>query len=246
MRPFVMSIAGFDPSGGAGIVADAKTFESLAVQGLCVCSSITYQRDDFLEGVDWISAKNIIRQANVLFDKFDVEYCKIGLVENFDTLKTIIEYLYERNIKIILDPILRSSSGFDFHKETSPLIPLLEKVYLLTPNFKEMKIIFNNNIKGKVAKNVLEKTNIFLKGGHHSKRLGTDYLFTKDYALPFSPKKGNYYEKHGSGCILSSAITAFLATGNDLKSACFKGKEYTSDTLSSNETLLAYHNMRVW
>jgi hydroxymethylpyrimidine/phosphomethylpyrimidine kinase len=244
MRPFVMSIAGFDPSGGAGIIADAKTFESLAVQGLCVCSSITFQRDDFLESVDWISADKIIRQADILFDKFDVEYCKIGLVENFDTLKTIIDYLFDRGIKIILDPILKSSSGFDFHEEVSPLIPLLEKVYLLTPNFKEMKIIFNNNIKSELTKNVLEKTNIFLKGGHHPKRLGTDYLFTKDYALPFAPKKGDYYEKHGSGCILSAAITAYLAAGNDLKSACFKGKKYTANALTSNETLLAYHNIK--
>ena len=57
-----------------------------------------------------------------------------------------------------------------------------------------MKIIFNNKIKSEVVKKTLENTHIFLKGGHHPKRLGTDYLFTKDYALPFAPKKGNYYE----------------------------------------------------
>ena len=244
MRPFVISIAGFDPSGGAGILADVKTFESIGVQSFAACTAITYQRDDFLESVDWISADKIIHQAELLLQKFTVEYCKIGLVENFDSLKEIIHYLSNKNIRIILDPILKSSSGFQIHQTTEALLPLLEKVYVLTPNFDEMKFIFNGNMKSKAAQNILQKTNIFLKGGHNTKRLGTDYLFTKDYAMPLAPKKGAYFEKHGSGCILSSAITAYLAQGNDLKASCFKAKEYTANALSSNETLLAYHNFR--
>ena len=62
--------------------------------------------------------------------------------------------------------------------------------------------------------------------------------------MPFAPKKGEYFEKHGSGCILSSAITAYLGLGNDLKTACFKGKDYAANALASNETLLAYHNTK--
>lgn len=244
MRPFVLSIAGFDPSGGAGILADSKTFESIGVQGFAACTAITFQRDDLLESVDWLPADKIIHQVELLLQKFTIAYCKIGLVENFDSLKQIIDYLSSKNIKIILDPILKSSSGFQVHTATEALLPLLEKIHVLTPNFDEMKFIFNGNIKSKAAQNILQKTNIFLKGGHNTKRLGTDYLFTKDYALPLAPKKGEYFPKHGSGCILSSAITAYLAMGNDLKTACFKAKEYTANALSSNETLLAYHNLK--
>lgn len=238
-----MSIAGFDPSGGAGILADIKTFESIGTQGFGVCTAVTYQRDDYLESIDWISKENIIRQADILTQKFNIEYCKIGLIENFDTLAAVINFLDDKNIKIILDPILKSSSGYSVHQTTHQLIPLLKKIYLLTPNFNEMKIIFNNQIKSELVKHTLDHTHIFLKGGHNPKRLGTDYLFTKDSATPFSPKKGKYFEKHGSGCVLSSAISAFLAQGNDLKSSCFKAKDYTSNILASNESLLAYHNL---
>ncbi len=243
MRPFVLSIAGFDPSGGAGVLADIKTFESVGVQGFGVCTAITYQRDDHVADIDWLSAERIIRQIDVLMEKFEIPFCKIGLIESIQSLSQVLDYLRQKSVQVILDPILVTSSGFGIHHQPKALVPQLKDVFLLTPNFNEMNAIFDGQVKGEALKSVLDTTHIFLKGGHHPKRLGTDYLFTKEKAFPYAPKKGNYSTKHGSGCILSAAITAYLAQGNDLKTACFKGKEYVSNALQSNESLLAYHNL---
>lgn len=241
MRPITMSIAGFDPSGGAGVLADIKTFETIGVQGFGVCTCITYQRDDYLHDVKWLSKEEILQQIDILLEKFEISYCKIGLIENMDTLKSIIEYLSAKQIKIILDPVVTSSSGFHFHHQAESFISVLEKVYLITPNYKEMKAIFNPKENPFLMKKILQYTAIFLKGGHHPTKRGTDYLFTSELARSFAPRKGLYYDKHGSGCILSAALTAYLSLEDLLPNACFKAKEYTAQALESNDSLLAYH-----
>src|ERR1700740_2722889 len=92
-RLYVLSIAGFDPSGGAGILADIKTFESNKVYGLGVISGNTFQNDTEFKNVDWIPVEKIIGQIEILKKKFSFEYVKIGLMENFASLEVVISYL---------------------------------------------------------------------------------------------------------------------------------------------------------
>ncbi|MFH2143981.1 MAG: bifunctional hydroxymethylpyrimidine kinase/phosphomethylpyrimidine kinase, partial [Bacteroidota bacterium] len=145
IRPFVLSIAGFDPSGGAGLNADIKTFESQRVYGLSVCTSITYQNEDQFLAVDWMSYNQIIEQIDVLFEKYSIDYVKIGLIENLETLNRVIDYLKIKNqdITIIWDPILSSGTGFGFHENVNhnTLTEILNKIFLLTPNLEESKML---------------------------------------------------------------------------------------------------------
>lgn len=241
MRATALSIAGLDPSGGAGLLADIKTFEQIGVQGHGVCSALTFQRADHLEGIRPISLVDIIEQLEVLLAHAQLAYCKVGMVADWDTLAGVVHYLHNRHIRIILDPVLRASSGYEVHANVEGLHSLWDKIYLITPNFEEMKALLGEDLRGPAGRALLGKTHIFLKGGHNVQRPGTDYLFKPEKAIPYPPEKGGYHEKHGSGCILSAAIAAYLAMGNDLERACFKAKAYTAQALASSEGLLAIH-----
>ena len=247
-RLYVLSIAGFDPSGGAGVLADVKTFESNKVYGLGVISANTFQNDTEFKNVDWISAEKIIEQITILQKRFEFEYVKIGLIENLETLDKIVSYLISKNAntKIIWDPILKASAGFEFHKhmDNALLEKICEQLYLITPNVPEALSLGSFKDAVENAKHLSKYCHMFLKGGHAEKKVGYDTLFLKEgKQFSFRPKTKNIFPKHGSGCVLSSALTSNLAKGEDLQRACLKAKQYTERILSSNKTLLGYHKI---
>ncbi len=248
VRKYVLSIAGFDPSGGAGVLADIKTFESSKVYGLGVISANTFQNDEEFKSVDWIAADKIIEQIDILKKRFEFEYIKIGLIENLDALDIIISHLKSKspNLKIIWDSILKASAGFEFHKEVNKT--LLEKIckelYLITPNILEAMQLGKHAEAMENAKHLSQFCNVFLKGGHAEKKVGYDTLYLKEgKQFSFRPKIKDVFPKHGSGCVLSSAITANLAKGENLHRACLKAKQYTEKVLNSNKTLLGFHKL---
>lgn len=246
-RPYILSIAGFDPSGGAGLLADIKTFESLKCYGLGVQTANTIQNDNSFKSCSWINIEEITSQIEILFDRFEIHFVKIGIVENWDVLQTVIDLLLQKNpeIKIVLDPVLSASSDFEFHSaEALKLEALLPKIFMLTPNLNELKAIWPQPEEEEIGKFLSSKTNLFLKGGHRSNEVGKDELFTKDGKhFIINPKAQNISEKHGSGCVLSSAITAYLALGFPLLKACFRAKRYSEKYLSSNPSLLGFHKI---
>lgn len=246
-RPYALSIAGFDPSGGAGVLADIKTFEAIKVQGFGVITGLTFQNDSEFDGVKWIEADEILKQVEVLSRKFKFEYVKIGMIENLDVLKTVIDFcrLQTVNCKLIWDPILRASAGFQVHEkiDKEKLIKVCKNIYLITPNTEEVKILMGEADEKKAAKQLSQYCNVFLKGGHSELNKGRDYLFTKEKEYSFRPKKLSDYPKHGSGCVLSAAITARLARGNKIHKACLEAKDYVTKFLISNKTLLGYHRI---
>ena len=145
-RPYILSIAGFDPSGGAGVLADIKSFESLRCYGLAVNTANTVQNDEEFKSCHWLTWEQIKAQLDILLDRFSIHVVKIGIVENWSTLGKIIDHLQKKisGVKIILDPILKSSSNFEFHSPAQKeLEALLSKIYLLTPNSLELKKLFN-------------------------------------------------------------------------------------------------------
>jgi hydroxymethylpyrimidine/phosphomethylpyrimidine kinase len=245
-RPYVLSIAGFDPSGGAGVLADIKTFEQHKVLGMAVVTGLTFQNDSAFDGVKWIETDEIKKQIEVLIRKFKFQLVKVGIVKDLETLKQVISFcrLPTADCQLVWDPIIKSSSGFDIHKnfEKENLISILKNIYLVTPNTDEIRILSGKSDEMEGAKELSKYCNVFLKGGHTERQKGKDFLFTKDgKVFPFRPKKISKSGKHGSGCVLSSAITANLALGNNLQRACLKGKDYVTKFLMSNTTLLGYH-----
>ncbi len=257
-RPCVLSIAGFDPSGGAGVLADIKTFEQHKVLGMGVVTGLTFQNDSKFDGVKWIEVDEIIKQIDVLTRKFKFEYVKIGMVQGLETLEKIIAncQLSIANCKIIWDSILKASAGpsyakaseggFEIHKdfEKEKLISILKNIFLITPNIDEIRILTGEKDEMKAAKELSKYCNVFLKGGHRKEKQGRDYLFTTDgKVFSFRPKKISAYPKHGSGCVLSSAIIANLARGNNLQRSCLKAKDYVTKFLLSNKSLLGHHKI---
>ena len=249
-RPTVLSIAGFDPSAGAGVLADVKTFEDCGVYGMGVISAITYQNDIAFEKVEWLTLLKIIEQIEVLQKRFAFEYIKIGLIENLEILDQLVFFLKSTNteLKIIYDPILKASAGFEFYKNQDQklLEDVCSKLYLITPNIPEAMELGTNKDAEKNAKYLSAFCNVYLKGGHSIEKKGIDLLFTTDgKEVLFPTTAENVSAKHGSGCVLSSAITANLAMGASLEEACWEGKKYITDFLASNESLLGYHNKRI-
>ena len=245
-RPYVLSIAGFDPSGGAGVLADIKTFEALGVYGFGACSALTVQSDtDFLR-VRWLETHDIIEQLEPLANKFPLHACKIGVVKNLDVLLEIIFYLKSRqpDIRVILDPVLRASAGFAFHGilESERLTAVLRGISLVTPNYEEIKQLKPDLPPIEAAKYLARYCAVLLKGGHNPVALGTDYLFEQDSCIALPPTVPAVSPKHGSGCVLSASIAANLTLGCTLAEACRRGKRYTESFLSSNQSLLGYHN----
>jgi hydroxymethylpyrimidine/phosphomethylpyrimidine kinase len=246
VRPYVLSVAGFDPSGGAGILADIKTFEMHQVQGMGVCTSVTFQNENKFEGLIWMDTEEIRKQMTILFEKYSFDYVKIGLVRSLKELDVLIDFMIGKNatIKIIWDPILKASAGYDFHKElnTGLVTGILKKIHIVIPNLNEIKVLHpGEEDEVTSAERLSRYCMVFLKGGHSETDIAEDILFVKDKRYSFSQHKIEDGEKHGSGCVLSSSLTALLAKGFEVKDACGKAKKYTSDFLSSNKGLLGYH-----
>lgn len=241
-RVNVLSIAGFDPSAGAGILADIKTFENHGVYGFGICSSNTWQNQSEFHAVQWFSYNDIISQLEILLKKNTIQAIKIGLIENLEVLKDLVYYLNKNmnNIQIIWDPIIKASAGYLFHEDFSLLNSILPNINLITPNIPEANILFSNSndLQSIIKKN--NYCNILLKGGHSDKT--TDLLITHNHIYQFKGEKFEGFSKHGSGCVLSSSIVANLALGCTIDEACKNAKEYIHHFLKSNKTLLGYHH----
>lgn len=245
-RPFVLTIAGFDPSGGAGILADIKTFEQNLVQGFAINTGNTIQTENEFFEMQWTDINFVLKSIAVLFDNYTIEAVKIGIVPSLDYLKEIVFTIkkYSSKTKIVWDTILKSSTEFDFLniENRNLLLEILSIIDLITPNYNEMLKLFP-------AFNFLSNTSvsgvggILLKGGHNPNEIGVDYLYTQNKVHKYLPKNDNCFEKHGSGCVLSAAITANLALGQNLKTACENAKTYTENYLLSNQTKLGFHHV---
>lgn len=261
-RPIVLSIAGFDPCGGAGVLADVKTFEQHRCVGMAINTGITTQVEDVFYKVDWLSAESIIYNLKVISQKYSIDFVKIGIIENLDVLLEVVQFLKVSNPKvtIVWDTVLSASTGFQFinELEQQKLNEALKLVELITPNANEIKVLSRIINEQKGAEYLSKYCSVLLKGGHSEEHKGIDFLFIKeDISAGFDsaqPPPLSYqskhiqqqtttikYPKHGSGCILSSAILANLALGNDLETSCQKAKHYIETILSSNPNLLAYH-----
>ena len=258
-RPYILGIAGHDPSGGAGVLADIKTFEAHKLLGLGVTTCITYQNENEFTGVDWLDELQVIKQLDILLKQYHVEVVKIGLIKNIDVLEKLIDHIFkkEKTIKIIWDPILKASAGFEFHNklDKQQLERICKKIFLITPNWQEANILYPSDTAYSSAQSLATYCNVFLKGGHNEEKKGRDYLFSLTPALskgegenkgkvyPFKAKLISAFGKHGSGCVLSSAIAANLAKGFKLHRACLLGKNYVTSFLLSNKTKLGYHKI---
>src|SRR5260370_31333579 len=115
-RPKVLVVAGYDPSGGAGVLADVKTLEAHGVYGYAVCTAMTFQNERVIRRVDWLSEDALFEQVDVCFASTDFDWVKIGITASLTAAGNLIRHLKQHNpaVRVVLDPVIKASSGVVF------------------------------------------------------------------------------------------------------------------------------------
>ncbi|MGK7392419.1 MAG: bifunctional hydroxymethylpyrimidine kinase/phosphomethylpyrimidine kinase [Candidatus Cyclobacteriaceae bacterium M2_1C_046] len=240
-RPYALSIAGIDPSAGAGLLADIKAFEQLEVYGLGIPSSNTVQTEKEFFSNQWVARNYILEGTQKMLDNYPIKAVKVGIIEDLELLKELTKNIKSKNpeIKVVWDPVIRSTTNFEFNDKWKLSKDIFNYIDVITPNTDEwhyLQLIPQKELK----------CSILLKGGHHKEKKGYDKLWWDNEWIEIPPQTSlNIHEKHGSGCVLSSALTAQLSKGENMLAASKQAKEYTEKFLSSTREKLGYHNGKI-
>lgn len=232
----VLTIAGSDSSGGAGIQADLKTFSAHGVFGMSVITAVTAQNTQGVFAVQDIDPDIIAKQIDAIFDDITVDAVKIGMVSQIPTIKIIAEKLREyAPEKLVVDPVMVSKSGYHLlnpDAELTLIQELLPLATVVTPNIPEAEVMTHRSIHTledmkDAAKAIFQMgaKSVLLKGGHLETD-STDILYTGEEFIHFTSARINTKNTHGTGCTLSSAIASNLARGMSIEQAIAKAKEY--------------------
>lgn len=256
----VLTIAGSDSGGGAGIQADLKTFQAFDVYGMSVITSVTAQNTKEVRSAFDISPEVVADQIDMVVSDIGVGAVKIGMLSNAEIIRVVAKKISEHGLQHgVLDPVMVAKSGdFLLHKgdEEYLIKELLPLVELLTPNIPEAEIIGNCKIEGledmKEAAHKINKlgaNDVLIKGGHLPGREITDLLFYNGEFFTFKTKRIETKNTHGTGCTLSSAIAASLAKGNSLKEAVEIARDYVFKAIKNAPSNIGqgngplYHNV---
>jgi hydroxymethylpyrimidine/phosphomethylpyrimidine kinase len=236
-RPIVLSIAGFDPSGGAGLTSDLAVMQQMGVRGMAVATLITAQNSCEVRASHCLDAHVVAGQLNLLLDDVEIAAVKIGALGTADIVQEVAGILRQRfRGPIVLDPVLHASSGTRLLSEqgtsclASQLVPLATVV---TTNRMELETLTGSSITTleqmeQAARWLASQgaTWILAKGGHlDSGSSCTDLLCQSNQCIPISHPRIPGDAPHGTGCALSSAVASGIALGMDVPKACLLAKE---------------------
>ena len=244
----VLTIAGFDPSGGAGVAADLKTFAALRTYGIAAITSLTSQNTQAVFATFHQSVEVVRAQLIPLCEDFQIDAVKIGMLPTRELIEFVAATIQQFGLKnIVLDPVFRSSSGYDLIN-IEALQTLVEKLFplvdLITPNLDEASVLLQRKISNeddmKVAAAELQQQTscraVLVKGGHLSGE-ACDILFYENACEIFSAPRVETVNTHGTGCTLSSAIAANLAHGATIPEAVREAKNYVTEALKKSLTV---------
>lgn len=240
----VLSIAGSDSSGGAGIQADLKTITCLGEYGMTAITALTAQNTMGVEGVEAVSVQMVKAQIDAVFQDIRPEAVKLGMIATPDIMEAICEKLKEYKAEnIVVDPVMVATSGSTLMENRTvktlkeKLIPLAD---IITPNISETEVLSGISITAKedmvkAAEKITEyyQGAILVKGGHLTET-ADDLLYQKGKCIWISGERFDNVNTHGTGCTLSSAIATFLAKGLSVEESVRKAKEYVTDAIAAN------------
>ena len=270
--PVCLTIAGLDPSGGAGIIADIKTFSAFGCFATAAVSSLTFQNTTGVFGAVHQTAESIRGQVEPIVKDFTIAATKTGMLPNREVIEETARLVKECGLKnFVVDPVVRSTSGFDLIDEAA-LEVLIERLFpladLITPNLPEAERILRMTIANeqdiKKAAKLMQSfgaKNVLIKGGHLSisdlqevleiggdrrpetgDRTAKDYLFVSDEIRIYEAKFIETNATHGTGCALAAAITANLALGKTLTEAVSVAKEFVTEAIRTAPNLGRGHS----
>lgn len=238
----VLSIAGFDPSGGAGVLADIKTFAAFGCFGAAVITSLTFQNTTGVFGAEHQTGRVIRGQIEPLLDDYQIAGIKIGMLPTREAIDVVAEVIEKHSLKnIVVDPVMVSTSGHELVADnvarhlSDRLFPLAD---VITPNILEAAALTGleiNNVEDMTtaARKLQEMcAAVLVKGGHLNDE-AADVLVQDKGMRIFRAARVPTRNTHGTGCTLSSAIAALLACGNDLSTAVAIAKAYVTRAIQS-------------
>lgn len=228
IAPTLLTIAGSDPSGGAGIQADLKTMTTIGVYGAAAITSLTVQNSRGVREIHPLPPEFVIRQVQAVLEDHRVTHIKIGMTGTARIAETLAELLKDYSGEVIFDPVFTASSGDSLLQETdivTLLQPLLARVTFLTPNIGELEQLSNHTIANKgdalhaaalLLENLPNLKAVVVKGGHLKAEGGTIHDFLVRPATAIIESKRTRHRSvhlHGTGCTYGSALASFLALG---------------------------------
>ena len=245
MTPIALTIAGSDPSGGAGIQADLKTFAALGVYGASAITALTAQNTQGVSGIHVVPAAFIAAQFDAVFADLDIGAVKIGMVAERAAIEAIAAGLERWRPKhVVLDPVMVATSG-DRLLAADAIDALRTKLIpfatILTPNLPEAAVLLD--VPPATSESEIEAQGrkllsfacraVLIKGGHGQGSESVDYLIDADGVVALAAPRIATNNTHGTGCSLSSAIAAGLAKGEDLPTAVRNAKTFISAAIAA-------------
>jgi hydroxymethylpyrimidine/phosphomethylpyrimidine kinase len=240
MLPVALTIAGSDPSGGAGLQADLKTFHRFGVYGEAVVTLITVQNTMGVERVETLAADLVLAQIRAVLADIPPRAAKIGALGDASVMEAVAEAAKSFEFPLVVDPIMLSTSG----ARLGDLSSLVARAYLLTPNLHEAAELVGFAVDNRDSMHRAAETligmgarNVLIKGGHLAGD-ALDLLYLEGgEAHDFSAARIETAHTHGTGCTYSAAITAELAKGTGLVQAVSLAKTFVTEAIRSNPGL---------
>ncbi|HTV75777.1 MAG TPA: bifunctional hydroxymethylpyrimidine kinase/phosphomethylpyrimidine kinase [Candidatus Baltobacteraceae bacterium] len=246
--PVALTIAGSDGGGGAGIQADLKTFAALGVHGTSAIACLTAQNPKRVLGIEACSAKMLLRQIEAVFEELPPRAVKTGMLFSAENISVVANFFRNskfeiRNLKLVVDPVLVSTSGTKLLEPAAIKIlreKLLPLATLVTPNLSEAEILAGRKISNAeemraAAKEIHSRCGcaVLVKGGHlRGVSEAVDIFFDGKTELLLSAPFVKGFRTHGTGCTYSAAICAALALGHDLPGAVEIAKKFVTAAIS--------------
>lgn len=239
----VLTIAGSDSSGGAGIQADIKTITVHKMYAMSAITALTAQNTTGVYGIMEVSPEFVGKQLDCIFADIYPDAVKIGMVFSSDIIDVIAEKLWKYDAKnIVIDPVMVSTSGGKLISDTaidSLIAKLLPLGTIITPNIPEAEVLCGFKVKDedgmvRAAEKLAERISgaILVKGGHLASD-ATDLLFENGNIHWYKSERVNNPNTHGTGCTLSSAIACNLADGKTLEKSIRDAKDYLTGALNA-------------
>jgi hydroxymethylpyrimidine kinase/phosphomethylpyrimidine kinase len=245
--PVCLTIAGLDPSGGAGIIADIRTFSAFGCFPAAAVSSITFQNTVGVFGAEHQSSESVRLQVEPIIEDYDIATAKTGMLPTREVIEETARLIRSIvDIPLVVDPVVRSTSGFDLIDDDA-LRSLIGVIFplsnVVTPNLPEaeriagMKIVSAADVRTAAkAMQSMGAKNILIKGGHLFKesaepRKAVDHLFIGDEVHVLESDYIETTATHGTGCTLAAAVAANLALGKNLVEAVRIAKEFVTEAI---------------
>ncbi|HKP68509.1 MAG TPA: bifunctional hydroxymethylpyrimidine kinase/phosphomethylpyrimidine kinase [Pyrinomonadaceae bacterium] len=244
-QPVCLTIAGLDPSGGAGVIADVKTFSAFGCFASAAITSLTFQNTVGVFGAEHQSANVVRKQVEPVIEDYEVAAVKTGMLPTAEVIEETARLIARMNgVKFVVDPVVRSTSGFDLIDDAA-LRVLVEKLFpladVVTPNRPEAERITGRKIESRSDVEVAARDmqtmgarNVLIKGGHldHETK-AVDFLFIGDDLHILEAELIETTATHGTGCTLAAAIAANLALGRDLVDAVRVAKDFVNAAIKT-------------